>query len=87
MENHSSILAWRIPWPEEPGRLQPMGYHSVRHDWSDLAICAIATKSRSCNNVGNLCCLALSRKNFASPAPESFLWPTHARVLAVCMIG
>ena len=25
METHSSILAWRIPWTEEPGRLQPMG--------------------------------------------------------------
>ena len=25
MANHSSILAWRIPWMKEPGRLQPMG--------------------------------------------------------------
>ena len=25
MATHSSILAWRIPWTEEPGRLQPMG--------------------------------------------------------------
>ena len=25
MANHSSILAWRIPWTEEPGRLQSMG--------------------------------------------------------------
>ena len=24
---HSSILAWKIPWTEEPGRLQPMGLH------------------------------------------------------------
>ena len=31
---HSSILAWRIPWTEEPGRLQPMGLQSVRHDWA-----------------------------------------------------
>ena len=29
---HSSILAWRIPWTEEPGRLQPMGLQRVRHD-------------------------------------------------------
>ena len=28
----SSILAWRIPWTEEPGRLQSMGLHRVRHD-------------------------------------------------------
>ena len=29
---HSSVLAWRIPWPEEPGRLQSMGSERVRHD-------------------------------------------------------
>ena len=28
MATHSSILAWRIPWTEEPGRLQPMGSQS-----------------------------------------------------------
>ena len=30
---HSSILAWRIPWTEEPGRLQSMGLQRVRHSW------------------------------------------------------
>ena len=29
---HSSILAWRIPWTEEPGRLQSLGLQRVRHD-------------------------------------------------------
>ena len=29
---HSSILAWRIPWAEEPGQLQSMGLQRVRHD-------------------------------------------------------
>ena len=37
MATHSSILAWRIPWTEEPGRLQSMGSQRVRHNWSDLA--------------------------------------------------
>ena len=32
---HCSILAWKIPWTEEAGRLQPMGSQRVRHDWSD----------------------------------------------------
>ena len=32
MAIHSSILAWRIPWTEEPGRLQSMGFQRVRHD-------------------------------------------------------
>ena len=32
MATHSSILAWRIPWTEEPGRLQSVGLHRVGHD-------------------------------------------------------
>ena len=32
MATHSSILAWRIPWTEEPGRLQSMGLQSVDHN-------------------------------------------------------
>ena len=32
MATHSSILAWRIPWIEEPGELQSMGLQRVRHD-------------------------------------------------------
>ena len=32
MSTHSSILAWKIPWTEEPGRLQSMGLQRVRHD-------------------------------------------------------
>ena len=32
MATHSSILAWRIPWTEEPGGLQSVGSHRVRHN-------------------------------------------------------
>ena len=32
MATHSSILAWKLPWTEEPGRLQSMGWQRVRHD-------------------------------------------------------
>ena len=32
METHSSILAWRIPWPEEPGGLSSLGLQRVGHD-------------------------------------------------------
>ena len=32
MANNSSVLAWRIPWTEEPGWLQSIGSHRVRHD-------------------------------------------------------
>ena len=37
MATHFSILAWRIPWTEEPGGLQSLGLQRVRHNWSDLA--------------------------------------------------
>ena len=33
MATHSSILAWEIPWTEEPGRLKFMGLQGVWHDW------------------------------------------------------
>ena len=32
MTTHSSILAWKIPWTKEPGRLQSVGSQSVRRD-------------------------------------------------------
>ena len=34
MATHSSTLAWRIPWMEEPGGLQSMGLQRLRHDWA-----------------------------------------------------
>ena len=34
MATHSSTLAWKIPWTEEPGRLQSMGSRRVGHDWA-----------------------------------------------------
>ena len=34
MAPHSSTLAWKIPWTEEPGALQSMGSLRVRHDWA-----------------------------------------------------
>ena len=34
MATHSSTLAWKIPWMEEPGRLQFMGSQRVQHDWT-----------------------------------------------------
>ena len=43
MATHPSVLAWKIPWMEEPGGLPSMGLHRVRHDWSDLAAAAART--------------------------------------------
>ena len=46
MATHSSTLAWKIPWTEEPGRLQSTGSRRVGHDWSDLAAAAAAQRSK-----------------------------------------
>ena len=43
--SHSRILSWRIPWTEEPGRLQIMGLQRVRHDWVTKYTCTLAGKS------------------------------------------
>ena len=45
MAPHSSTLAWKIPWEEEPGRLRSMGSLRVGHDWSDLAAAARSWKA------------------------------------------
>ena len=37
MASHSTILAWRIPWTDEPSELQSMGLQRVGHDRTDLA--------------------------------------------------
>ena len=39
MATHSSTLAWKIPWTEEPGRLQSMGLQRVGHDWATEHAC------------------------------------------------
>ena len=41
-ETHSSVLAWRTLWTEEPGGLPSMGSHRVGHDGSNLAAAAAA---------------------------------------------
>ena len=38
MATHSSILAWRIPWIEEPGGLQSLGSQRIKHDWATYTL-------------------------------------------------
>ena len=52
MATHSSILAWEIPWTEEPGGLQSMGLQRVRHD---LATKTTTTDSLRGKRKGSLC--------------------------------
>ena len=50
METHSSIPAWRTPWTEEPGGLQPMGSQRVGHDWV-IDTSTIETNNIVCQNI------------------------------------
>ena len=36
LETHSSILAWEIPWTEEPGKVQSMGSQKIRHELAKI---------------------------------------------------
>ena len=53
---HSSILAWRIPWTEEPGRLEYMGLQRAGHHWETNTLTvfsyAIDGNAKSCNCYG-----------------------------------
>ena len=54
MATHSSILAWRIPWTEEPGGLQSVGSQRVRHDRATTLGMAVRVPFFG---RGSLCCL------------------------------
>ena len=47
MATHSSILAWRIPWTEEPGGLQSTGSQTVRHDLAQASLVQVFWKPRN----------------------------------------
>ena len=49
MATHSGILAWRIPWREEPGGLQSMESQRVRHNWATNTFTAGLVNLGSCN--------------------------------------
>ena len=65
MATHSSILAWRVPWTEEPGRLQSMGSQRVGHD-----LATNTTQPKQNLTIFQLC-LSLSSFPKASVAPDS----------------
>ena len=56
MATHSNILAWRIPWTEEPGRLQSMESQRVRHSWvTSLSLSVINTITARPLNLAKSC--------------------------------
>ena len=52
MAIYSSILAWRIPWTKESGRLQSKGLHRVGHDWISFNLCVcVCVHAVSCQTL------------------------------------
>ena len=54
MTIHSSILAWKIPWTEEPGRLQSMDSQRVRYDWATSLSFFLLLKGKAMTNIDSL---------------------------------
>ena len=77
MATHSSILAWKIPWREEPGGLQFMGSQRVGHDW---------VTSLTKRNEGDHACNSLSAIDvtlLGHPSPPHHL--SQANLLSVIL--
>ena len=85
MATHSSILAWRIPWTEEPGGLQSMGSQRVRYNW--------ATNRH--NRIDTVLWLGLpwwlrraqTVKNLPAVQRSQVLWLTILHVLWLCVFN
>ena len=84
MATHSSTLAWKIPWTEEPDRLQSMGLQRVRHDsatsyWGNGFPGGAIGKEPSCQ------CLRFKRHGFdpwVRKIPRRKKWQLHSSILA-----
>ena len=81
MATHSSTLAWRIPWTEEPGGLQSMGSQRVRQAW------ATSLWLFSCCSEQGLLSTAVPMLRLAgvSLAVEHRLWGVQASITTSCM--
>ena len=62
MATHSSILAWSIPWTEEPGGLQSIGSQRIRHERSNWA-CTCPRRSPQSTEQSSLCYAVLYRRS------------------------
>ena len=58
MATHSSILAWKIPWSEELGRLQSMGLPRVGHDWA-TSLSFLSYKTKHSLTIQSCICLPI----------------------------
>ena len=81
MATHSSILAWKISWTEEPGGLQSMGSQRVRHDWATNTTHKITVTIK--NIPENLEFLSLSPE-FIGKNVDCRAWLTSRWLVYIC---
>ena len=74
MATHSSILAWRILWTEETGRLQSLGSQRVRHDGATNTFTALTFNSCCSGNLSSSRFFGLSFEFLAHSAPFHWSW-------------
>ena len=80
MATHSSILAWKIPWTVEPGRLQSMGLQRVRHDWATSLSLSLYSLERFMTNPDSI----LKSRDITMPTKVRLV---KAMVFLVIMCG
>ena len=99
MATHSSILAWRIPWTEEPGGLQFMGSQRVRHDWmtntqTQLGYYKISGQTwpmfqslcLSCDQLGCIFSRVRGSQRYTCMEPAAFWAPTVQTLILILII-
>ena len=81
MAPHASTLAWKIPWVEEPGRLQSMGSQRVRHNWATKHAAAATKSLQSCVTLWD----PIDGRPWGSPVPgilqaneHCIIWNSYA---------
>ena len=87
MATHSSILAWKIPWTEEPGRLWSMGSQTVGHDWATftslrMTISVGTERAFAENSTSILTNSQLLPAGYRENTPQhtrSHIWQTHSK--------
>ena len=72
MAPHSSILAWKIPWMEEPSRLQSMGSQRVGHDWT-TSLYSLCFRGLALNGLKNVLNIVLKKKHLIVWQKKNFV--------------
>ena len=91
MITHFSVFAWKIPWTEEPDRLQSMGSQRIGYDWGTASTCIILSGQvprkwplghREWARLGLGVCCQIGREGHSDTKS-----PVHSFLASLCLIG